>query len=224
MKRPSWPLVLVSIGVLAAHLMGLMWWLGVPLVAGQAVWSWVGPTAKPSTQSSDRQPRQLSATPVRVTVVSALSLASPRQPPVPPVPLKPSRDQAPSPAQTALPHPVEPSPTAAPQPGTEQAWAPSPSAYLAAEQVDVFPRPVDEWQLDWTQVPRRQPGWQVTVRLWVSAAGLIDHVVVLDASPPGAWAGRLLAGLPRTVMRPGMLAGQPVPVTYVVLLAPDQLP
>ncbi len=75
--------------------------------------------------------------------------------------------------------------------------------------------------MDWQAAPVGAMGWVMTVRLWVSALGDIDHVEVLDAKPAGDWAARMVALLPRTPMLPATLAGQGVPVTYVVSLAPD---
>jgi hypothetical protein len=109
------------------------------------------------------------------------------------------------------------------QVGSARLWTPIPSDYLSDEQVDVFPRPKEEWMLDWPQVPLTHEAWRVTVRVWVSAAGFVDHVETLDAQPSAEWVSKFLAPLARTEMEPATLAGQPVPVTYVVQLAPDQL-
>ena len=73
------------------------------------------------------------------------------------------------------------------------------------------------------QVPLTREAWRVTVRMWVSASGLVDHVETLDAQPAEPWVTKLLAPLVQTEMEPATLAGQPVPVTYVVQLAPEQL-
>lgn len=108
--------------------------------------------------------------------------------------------------------------------GADTLWSPIPSDYLSDEQVDASPRPKDDWMLDWSQVPQTREAWRVTVRMWVSATGLVDHVETLDTQPAEAWVVKLLAPLAKTEMEPATLAGQPVPVTYVVQLAPEQLP
>jgi hypothetical protein len=194
-------LMVVLASVLALHVGLLVWVLQPSSVSGQGAWQ-----ARPSTGFR-----------VRATVLQEVALASSSdklafQPVVQPE------------ASTVAESP--PNPTLAPsieKSGELRNWTPMPSEYLAVEQVDTYPRPKDEWQLDWKQVQSNLEAWHITVRMWVSAAGQIDHVELMDAQPSGDWGIRLVEPLVHTDMVPGSLAGQPVPVTYVVQLAPDQL-
>ncbi|MFN4265019.1 MAG: hypothetical protein ACK4F8_04660 [Aquabacterium sp.] len=104
---------------------------------------------------------------------------------------------------------------------SEPLWRPIPSHYFSDEQVDTLPIPKEDWLLDWQAAPTGAMGWVMTLRLWVSALGDIDHVEVLDAKPAGDWGARMVISFARTPMFPATLAGQAVPVTYVVSLAPD---
>lgn len=196
------PLLAVIVLVMAVHVVGLLWWTQAQAVAGQGVWA-----------ASHSQPFRVRATVLQETMMPAVSDANVPDPAL-------VRDAEPQnlPAETPL-----DDGQAVAHAGVEHLWVPSPSDYLSDEQVDVFPRPKDEWVLDWTQVPLTQAPWRVTVRMWVSVAGFVDHVETLDAQPAEAWVAKLLAPLARTEMEPATLAGQPVPVTYVVQLAPDQL-
>lgn len=54
------------------------------------------------------------------------------------------------------------------------------------------------------------------VRLWVSADGVIDRVVLLSSEPAGAWAMQAIQPLPSTRMQPGRLEARAVPSTLVV--------
>lgn len=199
MKRLSWRVIGLLVGVLALHLLALHGWLTPQTVAGQGAWR-----VQPSS------PRLK----VRVTLATA-SLA-----PVAAVEHRvPTRPGAAADLVTVSAQSGQPLPKI----GQDKLWSPSPSDYLSIEQVDAYPRPVTDWDLNLAQVPTAQ-AWLVTVRLWVSAAGQIDHVDVLDAHPQGPWISSLLAPLTHTEVVPAMLAGQAVPVTFVVQLAPDQLP
>ena len=203
----KWRLALVMSCVVVLHAAGVWWWTASRGGSGQAGWS-----------SSHGLPFRVRATVLQEVAVVPMVPDAIQAPPVESRQAEP--DQAVALLQTAL--------TAAPSAaakvvGSNPVWSPIPSDYLSDEQVDVFPRPKDEWMLDWPQVPLTRGAWRATVRMWVSATGLVDHVETLDAQPPEAWVARLLAPLATTEMEPATLAGQPVPVTYVVQLAPDQL-
>lgn len=204
MNRPPWRLLVVLGGVLALHVLGLIWWQQARSVSGDGAW-----------HVNSSRPFRVKATVLKQTVLT------PNQPEAKRIPQRPATDQGRE-AETALPpqlaQPAAPAPA-----GNKRPWAPLPSDYLAVEQVDAFPHPQDDWQLDWSQVPITQTAWRITVRLWVSANGQIDHLELLDSEPHADWVNRLLAPLPRTPMAPAQLAGQAVPVSYVVQMAPDQL-
>ncbi|MDE2594913.1 MAG: hypothetical protein KGL57_11815 [Burkholderiales bacterium] len=204
MKRPSWRLLAVLAAVLAIHLGVWVWWLQAQSVSGEGAW-----------QVSSSRPFR-----VRATVVKD-ALPVSRKPEIAPIPLRSTPTPAPG---TQVPSMVSTLPMALAAAGEKRPWAPLPSDYLAAEQVDAFPHPQDDWRLDWSQVPATQVGWRVTARLWVSATGQVDHVDMLDSEPHADWINLLLAPLAQTPMVSAQLAGQAVPVTYVVQLAPDQLP
>ena len=201
MRRPSWRLLAVVVVVLAIHTGLLAWWQQARSVSGAGHW-------------------QLAAsTPLRLRT-TVLQPAKPRvAADALPLPQRPAAEGS-EPDQPASTGSV---PIALPPAGENRPWAPLPSDYLAVEQVDAFPHPQDDWQLDWAQIPNTSVAWRITVRLWVSAAGQIDHVELLDAEPHTDWIPALLKPLARTPMAPAQLAGQAVPVTYVVQMAPDQL-
>lgn len=206
-SRP-WRLTLVMSFVVVLHVAGVWWWMASQVGSGQGTWSsehggafrvrsTVLQESLPSTTTDYETPRHSVDVAPHQTVQADL--------PLPPAPS----------LAAAAPAPIT---------GADPVWvSPIPSDYLSDEQVDVFPRPKDEWVLDWTQVPLSHAPWRVTVRMWVSAAGFVDHVETLDAQPSAEWVSKFLAPLARTEMEPATLAGQPVPVTYVVQLAPDQL-
>lgn len=214
MKWPSWRVVSVLAGVLvcvlAVHLAVLVWWQQARSVSGDGVWT-----------ASAAHPFRVRATVLQEVVPQAPKTAMGEAREVAPIPLRSTADLI---RETSAPL-AAPAQLGAPAPsGQKQPWVPLPSDYLAVEQVDAFPHPQDDWQLDWSQVPMTQTAWRITLRIWVSAAGQIDHVEILDAEPQGDWVSRLLGPLARTDLVPAQLAGQAVPVTYVVQLAPDQLP
>ncbi len=204
MKRPSRRVLSVLAGVLALHFVVLLWWQQTRLVSGEGAW-----------HASASHPFR-----VRATVLQE-ALPALRKPEVAPIPLRPTaglvRDDR---APVAVPDQLM-APSSA---GEKRPWAPLPSDYLTVEQVDAFPHPEDDWILDRSQVPLTQGAWLVTLRIWVSAAGRIDHVDMLDSDPHADWVNQLLTPLAQTPMVPAQLAGQAVPLTYVVQLAPDQLP
>lgn len=207
------PLVAVVLAVLVLHAWLLNWWL---------------------TQQATQDVSAYPAAPafrVRATLLKAEP-----QPPVPP-----SQSEViavtdePGP-RTPLATPAQALPEVAPPPSdrlvavaassqapvaSEPVWRPIPSHYFSDEQVDTLPIPKEDWLLDWQAAPTGAMGWVMTVRLWVSALGDIDHVEVLDAKPAGDWNARMVIPFARTPMFPATLAGQAVPVTYVVSLAPD---
>lgn len=199
--KPS-PLLTVIVLVMAVHVVGLLWWTQAQVVAGQDIWS-----------TSQPQPFRVRATVLQETMMPAVSDANVPDPAL-------VREAAPQ--NLSAETPLDDGQAMA-HAGVEHLWVPSPSDYLSDEQVDVLPRPKDEWMLDWPQVPLTREAWRVTVRMWVSAAGFVDHVETLDAQPSAEWVSKFLAALARTEMEPATLAGQPVPVTYVVQLAPEQL-
>lgn len=198
------PLLAVMLLVIALHATGVLWWTQAQAVSGRGVWA-----------ASHSQPFRVRATVMQETMVMPVGDASVTAPS--PLVVRDAESQKPS-AQAAS----DDGGTLA-QVGSERLWAPIPSDYFSDEQVDVISRPKDEWMLDWPQVPLTHEAWRVTVRMWVSAAGFVDHVETLDAQPSAEWVSKFLAPLARTEMEPATLAGQPVPVTYVVQLAPDQL-
>ena len=204
MKCPSWRLLAVLAGVLAIHLSVLVWWQQARSVSGEE--GWQAPSSRPFR--------------VRATVLQK-TLPALRQPVVAPIPQRPTAGlvREPQSPLTELAQLKAPAPA-----GEKRPWAPLPSDYLTVEQVDVFPHPQDDWLLDRSQVPVTQAAWLVTLRIWVSADGRIDHVDMLDSDPHADWINLLLAPLAQTPMVPAQLAGQAVPLTYVVQLAPDQLP
>lgn len=201
MKRTPWLLICVACGVAAVHLLLLTRGALPASVTGQGAWRVAGSQAVR----------------VRTTVQAAVPSHTGAQPA--PYPVREAA-QTPPPAAAAVP-PMRLD--ALPKMGEALLSKPSPAHYLSLEQVDAAPRLADgEWQLDFRLVP---PGkaWVVRVQLWVAASGQIDHVETLDAQPNEPWVKQMLAPLMRTEVLPGMLAGQPVPVTYVVQMAPDQL-
>ncbi|HET8869442.1 MAG TPA: hypothetical protein VFM48_03270 [Aquabacterium sp.] len=107
--------------------------------------------------------------------------------------------------------------------GGRRPWSPSPAHYLSIEQVDQYPRPLSDWLVQASSVPVGIPAWRVTLQVWVSPEGKIDHVEKLESQPDEPWVDAFLAPLKQTPMVPAQLAGLPVPVTMVVQLAPDQL-
>lgn len=204
MTWPSWRVLAVLGGVLALHVGGLALWQQARSVSGEGGW-----------QSASSRPFRVRATVLQETVPE---LSKPDIAPIPQRPAAGLVNEARAPS-------TEPAQLAAPAPaGEKRPWAPLPSDYLTVEQVDAFPHPEDDWFLDRSQVPLTQAAWLITLRIWVSAAGRIDHVDMLDSDPHADWVNRLLAPLAQTAMVPAQLAGQAVPLTYVVQLAPDQLP
>lgn len=200
------PFFMVMLLVIALHGAGVLWWARAQEGAGQGVWA-----------ASHSQPFRVRATVMQETMMMPMGDA---EIPAPAPALAPVR-QAESPKPSA--QATSDDGGALAQVGAERPWAPIPSDYLSDEQVDEFPRPKDEWMLDWPQVPLTHDAWRVTVRMWVSAAGFVDHIETLDAQPSADWVSKFLAPLAKTELEPATLAGQPVPVTYVVQLAPDQL-
>lgn len=100
-----------------------------------------------------------------------------------------------------------------------------------AEALDRSPQPELGWFLDENALAAL-PHARLTVRLWVSASGQIEHVALLEAEPATAgaspsdarapaWALRALQPLRLTPMRPGEQGGRPVPATLVVELSSD---
>jgi len=212
-------LIWLLVAVAGAHGLALAWWWQRPTrVSGEGAW------------------HASSAFRVRATVLQEVSRppqrgwggeaahATPRpdsapvRPPidqgVPPLSREPGADAQP------VPNVSEPS---LPRAGERTLWLPSPAEYLSDEQVDTLPYPQDDWQLAWSQLPPTGGAWRVTLRLWVSPQGHIDHVEVLEIEPNLAWLSALFERVHQTAMVPATLAGQAVPVTYVVQLAPDQL-
>lgn len=89
--------------------------------------------------------------------------------------------------------------------------------YLDADQVERSPRPVHGWFLD-EEALLGVGRTHVLIKLWVSAAGRIDHAEVLQADPPGDWVGQALRTLPGTPMEPATQGGRPVAAVTVVEL------
>jgi len=90
--------------------------------------------------------------------------------------------------------------------------------YVEREHLSEAPKPVSDWMLALAAVPG-EARWHVQVRVWVSAQGVIDHLVVLGAHPAGDWLDALLAPLHHTQMVPGMQDGVAVPSVFVVELS-----
>ena len=209
--------------VAGVHLLGLGWWL-----------------QRASAVSGDGGWRPVSAFRVRATVLQEVStlpqIGLPGETvgaaPTVPRPVRLLRFRSSTRLSTRLskpliePHPESQGERAMPmmsRAGDRTLWWPSPTEYLSDEQVDALPYPKEDWQLAWGQVPATPGAWRVTLRLWVSSQGHIDHVETLEAEPSTAWVVALFESVQQTAMVPATLAGQPVPVTYVVQLAPDQL-
>lgn len=88
-------------------------------------------------------------------------------------------------------------------------------AYWPTDQIAQAPQPDSGWMLDEEALASVRRG-RLHVRLWVSADGVIDRVVLLSSEPAGAWAMQAIQPLPSTRMQPGRLEARAVPSTLVV--------
>lgn len=108
-------------------------------------------------------------------------------------------------------------PVAAPRAEPEGGAAWLSTQYLEGNQLDRSPQPVHGWWLD--EATLLAAGrTHLTLKLWVSASGVVDRVEVVRAEPPGDWVVGALRSLPMTPMAPGMKEGRPVAATIVVEL------
>lgn len=211
-------LIWLLVAVAGAHLLALAWWWQRPArVSGDGVWHASSAFRVRATvlQEVVRAPQpglggesvratpRTDAAPVRSESEQGATLSS-----------QPGSEAQPAPGVAE---------SSSPRVGERTLWLPSPAEYLSDEQVDTLPYPQDDWQLAWNQLPPTAGAWRVTLRLWVSPQGHIDHVEALEIEPNLAWLLALFERVHQTVMVPATLAGQAVPVTYVVQLAPDQL-
>lgn len=197
MRASTWRWSLLIGGVAALHLVLLNWGLPSPNVQGDEAWR----VASSSRSAALR--------PIRATVLHPKPQAPSHEEDVP----EPTRSDRP-PAAASLSRPRE---------GHRQWGPPSPAHYFSVEQVDQYAHPQQDWVLQLASVPIEVSNWRVTLQIWVSAEGRIDHVEKLEAYPDAPWVDAYLAPLKQTPMVPAQLAGQAVPVTMVVQLAPDQL-
>lgn len=92
--------------------------------------------------------------------------------------------------------------------------------YVPAEALSNSPRPEPGWVLDEDALASVRQA-RLTMRVWVSAAGRVDRVVLLSAEPPGDWAERAVQRLPDTLMSPGFKDGHAVASTLVVEIASE---
>lgn len=207
------PLVAVVLAVLVLHAWLLNWWITPQATQDVSAYP-AAPTFRVRATVLKAEP-QPAVPPSQSEVIAVTDEPGPRTPLATPAQALPEVPSSPSdrPLEVAA---ISQAPVA-----SEPVWRPIPSHYFSDEQVEVLPIPKEDWVLDWPSAPTGAMGWVMTVRLWVSALGHIDHVDVLDAKPSGDWATRMAVPLSRTPMLPGTLAGQAVPVTYVVSLAPD---
>ncbi|MDE1997457.1 MAG: hypothetical protein KGI52_00875 [Burkholderiales bacterium] len=208
MRASTWRWGLLIGGVVALHLVLLNW--GVPSsdVQGDEAWR----VASPS-----------SVRPIRAIVLHTdpqrtLHTEAPARPPVAERSDRSAGDD-PADADQATAEPA----LDRQREGHRHWGPPSPAHYLSVEQVDQYPHPQQDWVLHPASIPIQVSNWRVTLQIWVSADGRIDHVEKLEARPDEPWMDAYLAPLRQTTMVPAQLAGQAVPVTMVVQLAPDQL-
>lgn len=95
--------------------------------------------------------------------------------------------------------------------------APSPAHYFVVDEVDTLPIVPD--QLDYGEIEIRE--WRLTLRLWISSEGRVDHAEVFEATPSGPWVTKVLGALTSSTLSPAKLAGEAVPVQIDIQLGPE---
>lgn len=187
---------------------------GGPLVAAAVLASAVHLALWLLVQSRDSGPpeRRAVSGAESLTLVPARRAAPPMQAPIaPPVAVAQKLAQQQTPAA-----PVEPPTARPPNDKTPEREL----AYFPADAVDTRARPIVDWVLRPEVLPPDRL-YSVIFTVWVAADGRIDHWQVQRQSPPGAWAGELLADLKGTPMSPARLAGRAVASETTIELALD---
>ena len=94
-------------------------------------------------------------------------------------------------------------------PAPSDAQLPDAPDYLVGARLDPGPRPLDDVNPEYPESANLQEG-TVVIRILISAAGVVDKVDVVSASPKGLFEQSALEAFARARFSPGLVLGTPV--------------